>query len=102
MNAAAVSPPYLDANGGGLVLTLSSAIMIPKEKHSSDQAHNIFGVMGADILLEDFQQLLFGSFPHCEENISCIAIDTSGWTCFMCCAVVDRINSARAPFVSLK
>jgi len=79
----AVSPPYLDANGAGLVLTVSSAVLAPRDQDSDELPYKMFGVMGADIEMNDFNHYMMSSFPECGGNMtvltwSCIAIDTAG------------------------
>ena len=80
ISGTAISPPYVDANGAGLILTISSAVLMPRDEFSGEIPYKVFGVMGADLHLRDFDQYLTSSFPECDKKMSwsCIAIDTSG------------------------
>lgn len=76
----AISPPYLDANGAGLVITISSAITTNEIRTSSVQSRHLLGVMGADIHLSYLEELIKNSFSSCRNDSfhSCIAVDMSG------------------------
>ena len=75
----AISPPYLDANSGDLVITISSAITTDEQHGATVQSHHLLGVMGADIHLSYLEKIIKNSFDSCNNTLNlCIAIDTSG------------------------
>ena len=81
ISGTAISTPYLNANGQGLVLTVSSTVLVPHDQDSSGHSYKVFGVLGADLELHKFDRYLVSSFPECDQIWSCIAIDTSGKHC---------------------
>lgn len=68
----AVSSPYMDANGGGLVISLSRAVVIGDD-------HQLLGVVGADVKLEALRSFLYASLNDCNSPQNrCLLIDSAG------------------------
>nr|CAB3227392.1 VWFA and cache domain-containing protein 1-like [Phallusia mammillata] len=92
---AAVSPPYLDANGQGLVITVSRGIVEPPptgQTESKERPPHVFGVMGADIFLSYLENLLKETVAECnEKSQTCMVLDKSGFV------IYDRRLSSHEP-----
>ncbi|KAK3088398.1 hypothetical protein FSP39_018681 [Pinctada imbricata] len=76
-----LSTPYLDAWGSGYLLTLSRSMYEGKlnGQHSPDDV--VVGVMGTDLTVNYFNQLIQEIYPICgqTQSYSCIVIDDSGF-----------------------
>lgn len=83
-DVAAISPPYLDATGAGVIITISQAIVTPVSYGSGTTAWHIVGVVGGDLKLSHLKQLLHQSEVDCQERngFTCILMDLAGSLAF--------------------
>ncbi|KAL9960923.1 hypothetical protein ACROYT_G034431 [Oculina patagonica] len=76
----ALSTPYIDAAGTGVVIAASHSIYrgeINSQHTTNDQ---VIGVMGADFPLSYFKKLLTDIYPKCKEsNYDCFVLDGAGF-----------------------
>ncbi|KAL9960908.1 hypothetical protein ACROYT_G034416 [Oculina patagonica] len=76
----ALSTPYIDAAGTGVVITASHSIYrgeINSQHTTNDQ---VIGVVGADFPLSYFRKLLTDTYPKCKEsNYDCFVLDGAGF-----------------------
>jgi Mg-chelatase subunit ChlD len=70
-----VSPPYVDASGNGIVLTLSRPFFLGDPEV---QTPTVYGVLGVDFSLNQFGNFLLQAMPQCK-NSRCMIMDASGY-----------------------
>jgi len=76
----ALSTPYIDAFGAGVVITASHTVYRGESEHKRGTSDEVMGVMGADFPLSYFQKLLTDTYPKCQEaNFDCFVLDTAGF-----------------------
>ncbi|KAL9960925.1 hypothetical protein ACROYT_G034433 [Oculina patagonica] len=76
----ALSTPYIDAFGAGVVITAAHTIYRGEVNSQHNPNDKVIGVMGADFPLSYFQKLLTDTYPKCEEsNYDCFVLDGAGF-----------------------
>lgn len=86
-DTAAVSPPYLDASGAGVVVTITQPVTIPTlptEDGTEPETKHLVGVMGGDLRLRFLETILRSTVNDCKRNsgFECILIDLAGYVIF--------------------
>eukprot|EP00808_Paulinella_micropora_P021818 g12004.t1 len=66
-----MSPPYQDADGNGLVLTLSKALLRPNG--------DVAAVLGMDFSLSQVRAFLQKAVPECAGSQKCLLMDNAGY-----------------------
>lgn len=75
-----LSSPYLDNGGAGYIVTLSRVIFEGRSSGYHTETDHVVAVMGIDITLPYFYQLLVDTLPVCEEeHIRCFVMDERGY-----------------------
>ncbi|XP_071491032.1 VWFA and cache domain-containing protein 1-like [Diadema antillarum] len=75
-----LSSPYLDAGGAGYIVTLSRVIFEGRSNGYHTETDHVVAVMGIDITLPYFYQLLTDTLPVCtEKHIRCFVMDERGY-----------------------
>ncbi|XP_032221259.2 VWFA and cache domain-containing protein 1 [Nematostella vectensis] len=75
----ALSKPYVDAAGAGLVITAAQTIFKVRENQHAT-ADDVIAVMGADFPLPYFKKILGDTYPLCKSSsYTCFVMDRSGF-----------------------
>ncbi|XP_068693104.1 VWFA and cache domain-containing protein 1-like [Montipora foliosa] len=76
----ALSTPYIDAFGAGVVITAAHTIYRGERSSQRTTNDKVIAVMGADFPLSYFQKLLTDTYPKCKENnFDCFVLDAAGF-----------------------
>nr|XP_039264048.1 VWFA and cache domain-containing protein 1-like isoform X1 [Styela clava] len=83
-DAAAVSPPYLDASGAGVVVTITQPIVVSATKDTDKVSKQVVGVMGGDMRIRFLESILRSTVKDCKRDsgFECILIDLAGYVIF--------------------
>ncbi|CAK8683749.1 unnamed protein product [Clavelina lepadiformis] len=88
----AVTPPYEDVDAGLTVVTISKVIYQGRTDGIHTPNDTVVGVMGLDIVLSYFNDLIVNLYPLCgESNYRCLLIDNAGYVIWS-----DQVSSLNA------
>ncbi|KAI0211084.1 VWFA and cache domain-containing protein 1 [Lamellibrachia satsuma] len=75
-----LTPPYIDALGNGIVLTLCRALYQSRESGTHSTKDTVVGVVAMDFKLANIKKMLAKLFKPCDsDETSCFLVDTSGF-----------------------
>ncbi|KAL9960915.1 hypothetical protein ACROYT_G034423 [Oculina patagonica] len=98
----ALSTPYIDAAGTGVVIAASHSIYRGEKNSQHTTNDQVIGVMGADFPLSYFQKLLTDTYPKCKENnYDCFVLDGAGFLIMHDDFLVPDITAKKLEYVHI-
>ncbi|XP_078384871.1 VWFA and cache domain-containing protein 1-like [Oculina patagonica] len=98
----ALSTPYIDAAGTGVVIAASHSIYRGEKNSQHTTNDQVIGVMGADFPLSYFQKLLTDTYPKCKEsNYDCFFLDGAGFLIMHDDFLVHDITAKKLEYVHI-
>ncbi|KAI0211086.1 hypothetical protein LSAT2_004101 [Lamellibrachia satsuma] len=75
-----LTPPYVDALGNGIVLSLCRALYQSRDSGTHSTEDTVVGVIAMDFKLANIKEMLAKLFKACDSKAtSCFLVDTSGY-----------------------
>lgn len=75
-----LTEPYLDAGGGGYIITMAHTILEGKSNALHNANDSVVAVVAIDVTLGFFYKLLLQSASFCsDENVKCFMIEDKGF-----------------------
>ncbi|KAL9960894.1 hypothetical protein ACROYT_G034402 [Oculina patagonica] len=76
----ALTTPYMDAGGAGVVVTAAHTLYYGKANHAHTTNDQVIGVIGADFPIQYFYRLMTETNSKCNESDkSCLVLDKAGF-----------------------
>ncbi|XP_078384872.1 VWFA and cache domain-containing protein 1-like [Oculina patagonica] len=98
----ALSTPYIDAAGTGVVITAAHSIYRGETNSQHTTNDQVIGVMGADFPLSYFKKLLTDTYPKCKEsNYDCFVLDGAGFLIMHDDFLVPDITAKKLEYIHI-